>query len=470
MDPLLHSAEPRAAAAPRQRAVIDVVPIVDEGLGNSSYLVDLGDGRALVVDPSRDPRPYLSEASRRRLAVAFAAETHLHADFVSGSLELAAHGATILGSAAGRRQFAHRGLRDGDEVELGDLTLRAVATPGHTPEHLAYLLLDGSRPVALFTGGSLLVGAVARTDLISADRTVELAHAMYRSIRDQLLTLPDDLRVYPTHGSGSFCSAPAGAERTTTIGHERQTNPLLAAPDEDTFVSRLLGGLGTYPQYFSRLQGVNRRGVRVYGATPPLAQLSAAQVRRLAAEGAEIVDGRPASEFAAGHIPGSLSIAQRPAFATWLGWVVSAERPLVFILDADQDHAELVGQALKIGYERLAGELSGGMAAWRAAGYDERVIALVDPRRLPDTPLVDVRQAAEYRSGHIPGALHAELGSVASASTLPAGPLTVTCGHSERGMTGASILERSGRDGLAVVRGGTDAWAAIAGHRLQTGT
>jgi hydroxyacylglutathione hydrolase len=258
----------------------DIVPFVDEGLGNSSYLVDLGDGRALAIDPSRDPAPYLAEAERRRVHVAFAAETHLHADFVSGSRELAALGATVLGSAAGGLRFPHRGLDDGDEVDLSGITLRALGTPGHTPEHLSYLLLDGARPSALFTGGSLLVGAVARTDLISPARTEDLARAMYRSIRDRIMPLPDDLPVYPTHGAGSFCSAPASAERTTTIGRERASNPLLAAPDEDAFVELLLSGLGTYPPYFLRLRGVNRCGPRVYGHTPRLPRLTAAAVRQ----------------------------------------------------------------------------------------------------------------------------------------------------------------------------------------------
>lgn len=445
-----------------------IVALVDEGLGNSSYLVDLGDGRALAVDPSRDPGPYLGAAERRGMRIAFAAETHLHADFVSGSRELAAHGATVLGSASGGREFPHRGLGDGEEVDLGGLTLRALATPGHTPEHLAYLVLDGSRPIALFTGGSLLVGAVARTDLVSPDRTEELARAMYRSLRERILPLPDDLPVYPTHGAGSFCSAPAGAERTTTIGRERATNPLLAAPDEDAFVARLLGGLGTYPPYFLRLQAVNRRGPRVYGSAPELPRLTAGAVRRWVADGAEVVDARPVAAYAAGHIPGALSIELRPAFATWLGWLVAPDRPIVAVLDADQDRADLVRQALKIGYENLAGELDGGMAAWRAAGFDERRVALVDPGLLPEAPLLDVRQAAEYRAGHIPGAISVELGALAAAADLPRGPLVVTCGHAERAMTGASVLERAGRGGLTVVDGGTDGWAAIAGNRLET--
>jgi glyoxylase-like metal-dependent hydrolase (beta-lactamase superfamily II)/rhodanese-related sulfurtransferase len=447
----------------------NVVPVVDEGLGNSAYLVDLGDGRALVVDPERDPRPYQAEARRRGLSIAYVAETHLHADFVSGARELAAGGATILASAAGDRAFAHRGLHDGDEFDLGGLRLRALATPGHTPEHIAYLLLDGAQAVGVFTGGTLLVGAVARTDLISPERADELARAMYHSITDTLLQLPDDLPVYPTHGAGSFCSAPAGGQRTTTIARERAANPFCAAPDEDAFVSLLLSGLGSYPSYFRRLTEVNRRGPRVYGSTPAPPQLDATTVRRLIAEGATVVDARPVRAFAAGHVPGSVSIELRPAFATWLGWVVDGDVPVVLVLDADQDRDALVWQALTVGYENLAGELRGGIDGWRAAGFAEQRIELVSPGHLPPAPLVDVRQAYEYAAGHIPGALSAELGGVErAASGLPPGPLTVTCGHAERAMTGASLLERSGRTDLAVVDGGTDAWAALPGNRLQS--
>ena len=173
---------------------IDLVPIVDDGLGNSAYLVDLGDGRALAVDTTRDLRGLRREAQARNLAVAYAAETHLHADFLTGAIDLAAAGARILASAAGNRQFPHQGLREGAEVDLGGLVLRAIATPGHTEEHLSFLLLDGSRPLGVFTGGSLLVGAAARTDLVNPDRTEDLARAQWRSLQ-RLLTLPDDTRI-----------------------------------------------------------------------------------------------------------------------------------------------------------------------------------------------------------------------------------------------------------------------------------
>ena len=220
---------------------VDLIPLVDEGLGNSAYLVDLGDGRALVVDVSVDLRAMHAAASKRELTVAFAADTHLHADFLSGAHQLGAtSGAQVLASAAGHREFPHVGLHDGDEVDLGGLRLRALLTPGHTHEHVAFLLLDGDREVGVFTGGSLLVGSAARTDLASEDRTDELTRAQYASLR-RLAELPDEVWVWPTHGAGSFCSAPPGAERTSTIANERATNPLLQATDENAFVAQLLG-------------------------------------------------------------------------------------------------------------------------------------------------------------------------------------------------------------------------------------
>ncbi|MBK5223909.1 MAG: MBL fold metallo-hydrolase [Acidimicrobiia bacterium] len=447
----------------------DIVSILDEGLGNSSYVVDIGDQRALVLDPERDPGWYLEAAGRRGLRVAYTVETHLHADFVSGSREFAAQGAQVIASAAGGLEFPHRGLGDGDEVDLGGLTLRALATPGHTPEHLAYLLLDGSRPAALFSGGSLLVGAVARTDLISPERTDELARSLWRSLHERILSLPDDLPVYPTHGAGSFCSAPAGSERTTTIGREREANPLLAAPNEDAFVKLLLDGLGSYPPYFLRLRDVNRRGPNVYGTPPPsLVPLDVAQVRRLVGDGAQLIDARPVAAFAAGHIPGALSIALRPVFATWLGWLADPARPLVFVLDDDQDRAELVRQTLNVGYENLGGELTGGMRAWQAARQSVATIPLIDAPALDPRYTIDVRQTSEFDVGHVPGVRNIELGALAdTTSALPPGPLTLACGHGERAMTAASILAATGHRDLTVVDGGPEDWQKATGLPLE---
>ena len=446
-----------------------IVPLVDEGLGNSSYLIDLGDGRALVIDPERDPAPYLRVAERRGLVLAYSAETHLHADFVSGSRELATQGAQVLAAAAGHTAFEHRGLDDGEEVNLGGLTLRALSTPGHTPEHLSYLLLDGVAPIALFSGGSLLVGSVARTDLIDPGQTEELARALWRSLHERVLTLPDDLAVYPTHGAGSFCSAPLSGERATTIGAEKAANALLAAPDEDVFVKLLLDGLGTYPRYFSRLREVNRLGPVVFDPEQPaLARLDAQTVRQRFAAGAAVVDVRPISAFAAAHIPGALSIELRDQFATWLGWLVDGGRPIIFVIDRDQDRAEVVRQAHKVGYERLEGELAGGMMAWRSAGFESRQIVLVRPAQATGT-IVDVRQASEFVAGHVPGALHVELGSLEDAALPLRESLTVMCGHGERAMTAASLLAASGRNHLSVLAGGPEDWAAVTGTDLVAG-
>ena len=423
-----------------------ITPVIDEGLGNSSYVVDLGDGRALVVDPVRDVAPYARFAAEHRLQLAYSLETHLHADFVSGSRELARLGATILAPRGSDLAFPHRSLDGGEDLNLGGAVLRCVGTPGHTPEHLSYLLLEGDRPVALFSGGALIVGSVARTDLISPEQTEPLARALFRALRDRILPLPDDLAVYPTHGAGSFCSAPGTGERTTTIGRERASNPLLTAPDEETFLQRLTGGLGSYPSYFLRLREVNRRGPAVYGSRlPDLALLTPAELQAAVSGGAELVDVRAIASFAKGHIPGALSIALRPAFASWLGWTVAPERDLVFVIDADQDRADLVRQCLKIGHERLAGELASGMETWRAAGLPEQRLELSDNAPDRTASVVDVRQWSEYAAGHAPDTSHIELGSLSRpAVTLGSDQPVLMCGHGERAMTAASLLERSG--------------------------
>jgi glyoxylase-like metal-dependent hydrolase (beta-lactamase superfamily II)/rhodanese-related sulfurtransferase len=447
--------------------VSGVVAIPDEGLGNRAYLVDLGDGRALVVDPARDPSPYHEAAERHGLAIAFTAETHLHADFVSGSRELALRGASVLAPAAGHIEHAHRGLDDGDEVDLGGLTLRALATPGHTPEHLSYLLLDGHRSLALFSGGALLPSSAARTDLISADQTDALTRHLYRAVRARLLSLPDDLAVLPTHGAGSFCSAPAGGEPWTTVGRERLTNPLFSVQGEDEFVRVFLGGLGSYPDYFARMRDVNRHGPRVYGAGwPKLAALHAHTVWKVMSEGAMVVDARAYPDFARGHVAGSLSIALRGAFASWLGWIVPDGTPLVFVLDPEQDRAEVVRQCLKIGYEGLLGELEGGFESWRRDGLPEASVQLIVPPATPEPLTYDVRQRSEYLAGHLPGAIHIELGSLQGvADELSRAPLTLYCKHGERAMTAASVLERAGHRDISVIHGGFDAW-----RRSQVGT
>ncbi|MBY0291063.1 MAG: MBL fold metallo-hydrolase [Mycobacteriaceae bacterium] len=449
---------------------IDLVALVDEGLGNSAYLVDLGDGRALVVDVSRDLRGVHEAAAKRGLTIAFAADTHLHADFLSAAHQLGATGdAKVLASAAGHREFTHTGLRDGDEVDLGGLRLRALFTPGHTHEHLAFLLLDGEREVGVFTGGSLIVGSAARTDLVSDERTEELARAQYASLR-RLATLPGEVQVWPTHGAGSFCSAPPGAERISTIAHELDTNSLLRAPDESTFVSALLSSLGSYPPYFRRLGEINRIGPALLDSDPVVPPLSAAAVQVHLDDDAVIVDARPLEHFAATHVPGAISNPFRPVFASWLGWLAPADRPLIIVRDHDQEIAELAWQAAKIGYDNIVGELDGGMDAWTAAGHATASIALTGAEGLGGLRVLDIRQRSEFLAGHVPGAMHVELGDISQrADDIPSEPTVVMCGHGERAMGAASLLRRAGHRGLAVLDGGPQEWARATGRRLDTG-
>ncbi len=441
---------------------------VDEGLGHSSYVIDLGNGTAAVIDPPRFPIAHEQLTERQNLRMAWTIDTHSHADYVTGSPGLAARrGATFIAPAASRLETPHLPVTDGARVKLAPgVFLVAIATPGHTPDHHSYVLEENGLPVALFSGGSLMVGTVGRTDLCGPDLAEPLAHEMFRGLR-RFDNLPADVAVYPTHGAGSFCSAPGASQRTSTIGHERTTNPLFSIGDEDLFVERLVAGFGTFPTYFARLPELNRLGPTRYDSLPELAQLTTDDVQRHLGSVAVIVDARPAAAFAVGHVPGSLSNTLRPVFASWLGWLVEPDRALIFVLDGGQDRADLVRQCLDVGQERLLGELHGGIAAWSAAGLPTTTLPLVDANQLVG-PVVDVRQANEYATSHVPGALTIELGQIAHA-TVPDGPIAVMCGHGERAMSGASILQSLGHTEIVVLDGGPDNWATATGRALQVG-
>ncbi|CAN5358303.1 hypothetical protein BH24ACT12_BH24ACT12_19320 [soil metagenome] len=314
-----------------------------------------------------------------------------------------------------------------------------------------------------------MVGAVARTDLVDPDRAEELARAQYRSVQ-RLLALPDDTSVWPTHGAGSFCSAPAGTDRTTSIGTERATNPLLAARDEDEFVARLLVSLGSYPPYFRALAERNRRGPTLFRPKPRLRPLDAAEVAQARNGGAQVVDVRPVEDFSHAHLPGSLSIALRGAFASWLGWLTTPDQRLVVVCNDDQDSDEIVWQAVKIGHDNVDTELLGGVVAWAAAGFDLASTPLLSADSLDQRRLLDVRQESEYLAGHVAGADHVELGRLASRiGDISAGPLVVMCGHGERAMTAASVLARAGRTDLVAVAGGPEDVSTHQGGPVDVG-
>ncbi|EGD43237.1 putative metallo-beta-lactamase domain protein [Nocardioidaceae bacterium Broad-1] len=432
-----------------------VTAVPDSGLGNNAYLVDLGDGAALAVDACRDLRALRAEAGRRGLRITHAADTHLHADFLSGAVQLAAdEGAEVLASKAGGRTFEHTALEDEQEITLnGGLVLRALATPGHTDEHLSFALLDGDRALGVFSGGSLIVGSAARVDLVDPARTESLARAQFRSVR-RIAALGDDTVLWPTHGGGSFCSTAAAATSTSTIGKERATNALLDL-DEEGFVRALLDSHGTYPTYFRRLGERNRRGPAVVGARPVLEAIPAQVAAEGQRHGVVLVDVRPIAAFAAAHPRDALSIPLRGAFASWLGWLAPHDRPIIVLRDEDQDPDEILWQALKIGYENLTGEISGGLAAWEEAGLPIASLPMTDVATAGEKRVVDVRQRREYEAGHVPGALHLELGSLENAAPgLADVPTLVMCGHGERAMSAASILQRHGFTRLTVLNGG----------------
>ena len=452
---------------------------VDAGLGNSSYLVGSQEsGVAVVIDPVRDADMYISAAQEAGVRITHALETHLHADFVSGSRELASRaGAAIHASAAGELESEHVPLREGDVVQAGDLTFQVLETPGHSPEHISFVLLDPGtgRRVALFSGGALIVGGAARTDLLGDEHAEPLAHQLYHTMHEKLSPLPDDLAVYPTHGAGSFCAAPGGQERVTSMGAERRHNHLLQASSEEDFVRRALSGLPSYPVYFRRLRAVNQKGPRVLGGIPDLAPLSPHEAKRRIDQGAVVVDTRAGPAYAAGHIPGSFGVPLREGFASWVGWVVPPDRPLVIVSKGRERHYEITRQLVGIGYDDLAGFVEGGVAAWGEAGLPVTSMEVVSVSELadrlggPNPPLVlDVRQDSEWEEGHIPGAVHIEGGSLPQeAKKLPrARPIAAHCGSHNRSATALSILEQQGFRDLILIHGGWSAWEK-AGYDIE---
>lgn len=446
-----------------------VIPFVHEGLGNSSYLVELGEGTAILVDPDRTAGRYLQAAAARHLTIVAALETHLHADFISGSTELRVAGVPrIIVPRAAAVRFPHQPLAPGERLPLASWEVEAIASPGHTPEHLSYVLRGPAGPPLLFSGGSLLAGGAARTDLIAPDQTTALTRAQFRTLHQAFAALPDDTGLYPTHGGGSFCSAGGGSERVSTLGRERATNPLLQLTDEEAFTGWFPTTFPAAPAYFFRLRPVNQAGPRPRRDIPPPPALAPAEFAAAWRQAALVIDLRTKEAYAAGHIPGALSNVYRDAYATWLGWLAPPDTPLLFVTDDDVALDRVVDESLLVGYERFAGWLAGGMPAWQAAGLPVQVGELVPPdaarRLLLDGAIaLDVREPSEAAAGQISGALSAPLGTLPRLlAELPADrPIVAYCGHGERSATALSLLERAGFSGpLVNLDGGYGAWQA----------
>lgn len=457
-----------------------------DGLGHLSALIaDESAGVAAVVDPRRDVDIYLESARASNVAITHVIETHLHNDYVSGGRELAAlTGATHVIGAGAALQYAHRPMADRDEVQVGSLGIRALHTPGHTPEHVSYAVADLERadePLLLFTGGSLLVGAVGRTDLLGADKAQAYAAEMHHSIHDVILRHEDSVAVYPTHGAGSLCSTGISSTPWSTIGYERRQNPLLQPMEVDAFARRLLAGQPTFPRYFARMRPLNQAGPGLLGARIPLPRPMAVSEARSAIEaGAVVIDARPGAEHSVAHVTGSLSIPSGSSFGTWLGWVVpDPDRPIVLILRNEADWDDIVRQALRIGFEGIAGYVRGGFLAWAEAGETTEVGGTLEvgelaarlDRRDGEAPLViDVRQLSEFESGHVPGALSIGAGDLADRlDQLPRDrPIATICASGYRSSVAASLLRAGGFTRVAWVPGGVPTWEA-AGHPVAYG-
>nr|HNB54401.1 hypothetical protein [Anaerolineales bacterium] len=319
-----------------------VKQFVDEGLGNSSYLIASEEtGVAAVIDPQRDVDKYLQVAQGHGLRLAYALDTHLHADFVSGAHEIAHHVANTspnqpfqIGlSADGHAEFQHIALHEDDQLSLGNLCLRVLATPGHTPEHVSFAVYGekAQAPGALFSGGSLIVGGTGRPDLLGHEHASPLAHSLYHTLHDKLALLPDDVLVYPTHGAGSFCNTTSTGARVTTIGQERRTNPFFQLHEEEAFVQRALTGLPSYPTYYKYMRTVNKKGGRILGGIPLIAPLAPEKFRELHQQGAAVIDVRSTAQFLAGHIPNAYGIPLVTPLVPWAGWVVPFGAPILLV-------------------------------------------------------------------------------------------------------------------------------------------
>jgi hydroxyacylglutathione hydrolase len=456
---------------------IEVRSLPSPELGNAAHVVIERDfGVAVVIDPVRDVGQYLDLATGESVELSWALETHVHNDFISGARELVAAAGTRLGASgdAGLR-YPYERVGDGDELEVGSWRLRVLATPGHTPEHVAYLLIDpAGEPQALFSGGALMVGTAARTDLFGPALAWRFAHDLERTLKEKILKLPGHVVVYPTHGGGSFCAAGAGTEMTTTIGAERAANPLATARSSLQFVTRALTA-GPYPSYYARMRSLNQAGAPLLGpALPVPPPLSLGELDTWLAQGALLVDVRPAAAFRAGHIPKSLAAGADGNVSGWVGWLAGPERPLVLVADADgggeAQVAEAARQLARIGYDRVVGFLDGGIETWTTAGRElvryETIPAATLAKRLDAgelLPVVDVRETAEWHAGHVPGSVNIPAHDIPAVNVeLPRGMvLAVYCGHDYRATLGASLLERAGYHQLVVVDDGWEGWAAL---------
>jgi hydroxyacylglutathione hydrolase len=451
--------------------------ITHDDLGCASYFIgDHSAGVAAVVDPRFEIDEYLELARYLGVEIGHVLETHNHADHVSGHGRLAAAtGATIHINRIANAAYDHEPFDDGNELELGSLTVRAVHTPGHRPEHTAFALIDGSRgdePWAVLTGDSLFVGDVARPDL--AIEREEGAREIFHSLHERLLTLAPETEVWPGHLGGSLCGGPGMDKKvSSTIGYERRHNNLLDGLEEPEFVERTLASLGPQPPNFQVVVDLNRGPLVTAGVE--LMPLTPRQVDQRRAAGALIVDVRTDLQFDEAHIPGAVSITMlRQGFGTKLSWVADPAQEIVLVGRDDEDALVAGRLATAVGVRRLGGYLAGGMTSWRAERREVARIARWTVEELADAEgvqVLDVREVSEWRAGHIPGSVHRPYHDLHELPDEidPARPVAAICASGQRSATAASLLAAHGaRDVIHVVDGGVPLWCRL-GNPVESG-
>jgi len=429
---------------------MEVIAVDAADLGNRSYIVTDG-SRAMVVDPPRPSSAVLDIVRARRLVLDLVVETHLHNDHVSGGPELAAMTGATYALSAHERVRGARGLADGETFALGALRVEVVGTPGHTRHHQAFVVTEGDDGV-VFTGGSLLIGSVGRTDLLGAEHAAELAGVQWASVRRLLRTLPGATPVHPTHGFGSFCSATACTDTVTTIATERHANPA-AELDRTSFVRTLCAGFGEYPPYFDHMAGANRAACAQRAYVDPVPTLSDTEIAELTRH-AWVFDVRPRPVFAAAHVPGTVNVGVDGPLATYVGWTMPWGADFALVGDDDDELRRARRALAHIGLDVPVGTAVPGVAS-RTGRLRRATFAELASEYDDDITVLDVRRHEEWARGHVPGALHVPVHRLDSA-TLPDGPLWLYCAAGYRAVLGASLLARRGRDVVAV----DDPWSA----------
>jgi hydroxyacylglutathione hydrolase len=437
-------------------------------LAHASYMLG-SEGEAAVVDPQRDVEIYLKAADQQGLKIRHIFETHLHADFVSGHLELAKRtGAKIYIGAQAGAIFPHMALHDGSEVSFGKLRITALETPGHTPEGICLIVTDEEKsqaPWAVLTGDTLFIGDVGRPDLSKSHTPQQLAGMMYDSLHGKLMKLSDQVLVYPAHGAGSLCGRNMRAERSSTIGTERLTNYAVQINSREEFIRQLTENLPSRPEYFLQDAQINRAGAPPLSALRDLPPISTVELYALLQQGVFVLDVRPNPDFAAAHVPGSINIALSGQFASWAGAIMGLGAHPVLVADTPKQYAEARLRLARVGIEDPRGFLQGGIAAWKQAGFPvadvpQITVQELSRQRSQDLQVLDVRREPEWQAGHIEGAEWFPLDNfkISAPELDPSTPVAVHCQGGYRSMVACSLLQRAGLQNVVNVTGGFDAW------------